>query len=64
VIVTEISRRTRIPGLKVGNVILSVNGNPVSSAEDFTQALGEIRAGEGLSLVIRDENSERMITIR
>lgn len=64
VIVTEISRRIRIPGLKVGNVILSVNGNPVSSAEDFTQALGEIRAGEGLSLVIRDENSERMITIR
>jgi S1-C subfamily serine protease len=45
-------------------VILSVNGTPVNSVEDFVQSLGEIRAGEALSLVIRDENSERMVTIR
>jgi serine protease Do len=64
VIITEISRRNRIPGVKVGDVILSVNGTPVNSVEDFVQSLGEIRAGEALSLVIRDENSERMVTIR
>jgi len=64
VIVTEISRRNRIPGLKVGDVILSVNGTAVSSTEDFLGAIEEIRAGEGLSLVIRDERSERMVTVR
>lgn len=64
VIVTEISRRSRIPGLKVGDVILSVNGTAVSSVEDFVEAIGEVRAGEPLSLVVRDANSERMITIR
>jgi S1-C subfamily serine protease len=64
VIVTEISRRSRIPGLKVGDVILSVNGTAVSSVEDFAEALGEVRAGEALSMVIRDANSERMITVR
>jgi len=64
VIITEISRRSRIPGVKVGDVILSINGTPVNSVEDFVQSLGEIRAGEALSLVIRDENSERMVTIR
>ncbi len=63
-IITEISRRNRIPGVKVGDVILSINGTPVNSVEDFVQSLGEIRAGEALSLVIRDENSERMVTIR
>jgi serine protease Do len=63
VIVTEIARR-RIPGLKVGDVILSVNGTAVSSVEDFVDAIGEVRAGEALSLVIRDENSERMVTVR
>ena len=62
-IVTEIARR-RIPGLKVGDVILSVNGTAVSSVEDFVDAIGEVRAGEALSLVIRDENSERMVTVR
>lgn len=61
---TEISRRSRIPGLKVGDVILSVNGTAVSSVEDFVEAIGEVRAGEPLSLVIRDANSERMITVR
>jgi serine protease Do len=64
VIITEISRRSRIPGVKVGDVILSINGTPVNSVEDFVQSLGEIRAGEALSFVIRDENSERMVTIR
>ena len=64
VIVTEISRRNRIPGLKVGDVILSVNGKAVGSVEDFVEALGEVRAGEAVSMVIRDANSERMITVR
>jgi len=64
VIVTEINRRNRIPGLKVGDVILSINGTAVNSPEDFLGAINEIRAGEGLSLVIRDEKSERMVTVR
>lgn len=64
VIVTELNRRNRIPGLKVGDVILSVNGTPVNSTEDFLGAIEEIRAGEGISLVIRDEKSERMVTVR
>jgi serine protease Do len=64
IIVTEISRRSRIPGLKVGDVILSVNGTAVNSVEDFADAVGDVRGGEALSLVIRDESSERMITVR
>jgi serine protease Do len=64
VIVTEIARRGRIPGLKVGDVILSVNGTAISSVEDFADAIGELQPGDALSLVVRDESSERMITVR
>jgi serine protease Do len=64
VIVTELVRRSKFIGVKVGDVILSVNGQAVNSPEDFLQALSENNAGEPLTLVIRDENAEKMITIQ
>lgn len=50
--------------MKVGDVILSVNGQTVNSPEDFLQAISENNPGEPLTLVIRDENAEKMITIQ
>jgi serine protease Do len=64
VIVTELARRGKFLGVKVGDVILSVNGQTVNSPEDFLQAISENNPGEPLTLVIRDENAEKMITIQ
>jgi serine protease Do len=64
VIVTELARRGKFLGVKVGDVILSVNGQTVNSPDDFLQAISENNPGEPLTLVIRDENAEKMITIQ
>jgi serine protease Do len=64
VIVTELARRSKFLGVKVGDVILSVNGQTVNSPEEFLQAISENNPGEPLTLVIRDENAEKMITIQ
>jgi serine protease Do len=64
VIVTGVSRKSRFVGVKPGDVILSVNGNKTNSSDEFLEALGEVRQGKGVTFVIRDAESERMITIR
>jgi serine protease Do len=64
VIVTELARRGKFFGVKVGDVILSVNGTTVNSPEEFLGALEDSEPGQPLTLVIRDENAEKMITIQ
>ncbi len=64
VIVTELARRGKFFGVKVGDVILSVNGTTVNSPEEFLAALEDSEPGQPLTLVIRDENAEKMITIQ
>ncbi len=64
VIVTELARRGRFFGVKVGDVILSVNGTAVNSPEEFVDALADSEPGQPLTMVIRDENAEKMITIQ
>lgn len=64
VIVTGVARKSRFVGVKPGDVILSVNGNKTNSSDEFLEALGEVRQGKAITFVIRDADSERMITIR
>jgi serine protease Do len=64
VIVTAVARRNRLVGIKVGDVILSINGTRINSTDEFLEALGELRSGEPITLVVRDAESERMVTIR
>jgi serine protease Do len=64
VIVTGVARKSRFVGVKPGDVILSVNGNKTNSSDEFLEALGEVRQGKAVTFVIRDAESERMITIR
>lgn len=64
VIVTGVARKSRFVGIKPGDVILSVNGNKTNSSDEFLEALGEVRQGKAVTFVIRDAESERMITIR
>lgn len=64
VVVTGVSRRGRFVGVNVGDVILSVNGTKTNSADDFLTAVGEVRQGDTMTLVIRDAESERMVKIR
>ncbi|MFN6130192.1 MAG: Do family serine endopeptidase [Planctomycetota bacterium] len=64
VVVTGLARRSRFTGINVGDVILSVNGTKINSADEFLEVLGEVRQGQPMTLVVRDAESERMITIR
>jgi serine protease Do len=64
VIVIGVARKSRFIGVKPGDVILSVNGNKTNSSDEFLEALGEVRQGAATTFVIRDAESERMITIR
>ena len=42
-------------GIKSGDVIVSINGNPVDSAADLSNAIGIMRVGTTLTLgIIRD----------
>ncbi len=64
VVVTGVARRGRFIGVNVGDVIVSVNGNKVNSTDEFLEVLGELRQGQPVTFVIRDAESERMVTIR
>jgi serine protease Do len=64
VVVTGVARRGRFMGVNVGDVILSVNGTKVNSTDEFLEVLGELRQGQAVTFVIRDAESERMVTIR
>jgi S1-C subfamily serine protease len=41
-----------------------VNGKSVSTAEDFVDAVSAVREGQPLKLVVKNEESDQMITIR
>jgi len=45
-------------------VILSVNGTKTNSTDEFLEVVGELRQGDAITMVIRDSESERMVTIR
>jgi serine protease Do len=64
VIVTGVARRGRFAGINVGDVILSVNGTKVDTPEAFLEVIGALRTGQGITIVVRDSDSERMVTIR
>ena len=64
VVVLGVARRGRFAGLKIGDVIVSVNGKSVSTAEDFVDAVSVVREGQPLKLVVKNEESDQMITIR
>jgi len=64
VVVLGVARRGRFAGLKIGDVIVSVNGTSVSTAEDFVNAVNSVREGQPLKLVVKNEESDQMITIR
>jgi serine protease Do len=64
VVVLGVARRGRFAGLKIGDVIVSVNGKSVSTAEDFVDAVSAVREGQPLKLVVKNEESDQMITIR
>ena len=51
-------------GVQPGDVVLQVNGTPISSATDLTRAVGLSRAGEPIRLQVRREGQVREITVR
>jgi serine protease Do len=51
-------------GVQPGDVVLQVNGTPVSSATDLTRAVGLSRAGEPVRLQVRRDGQVREITVR
>jgi serine protease Do len=64
VVVTGVARRGRFVGVKVGDVILSINGEAVNSPDEFLEVVGSLRQNQPITLVLRDAESERMISIR
>jgi S1-C subfamily serine protease len=64
VLVTGLDRSGKFPGVKIGNVILSVNGTKIGSPEEFMEEVSKLQNGEALVLVIRDERSDKMVTIK
>jgi len=64
VVIASLDRRGRLPGVRVGDVILSVNGTKVGSPDEFSDAVSNVRKGESLVLVIRDERADKMVTIQ
>lgn len=64
VVVTGVARRGRFTGVNLGDVILSVNGTKTNSTDEFLEVVGELRQGDAITMVIRDSESERMVTIR
>jgi len=51
-------------GLKIGDVIISVDGRPVDSRESFSTYTSTAASGQPLSLVISREGSSRTVTVR
>ena len=51
-------------GVQPGDVVLQVNGQPISSASDLTRAVGLARAGDPIRLQVRREGQVREITVR
>ena len=51
-------------GLKIGDVIISVDGRPVDSRESFSTYTSTAAAGQPLSLVISREGSSRTVAVQ
>ncbi|MGZ5494095.1 MAG: PDZ domain-containing protein, partial [Thermoanaerobaculia bacterium] len=51
-------------GLKIGDVIISVDGRPVDSRESFSTYTSTAASGQPLSLVISREGSSRTVAVR
>jgi len=50
-------------GLKAGDVIVSVDGRPVESREDFETVLTSIGPGKALTLVVKQRATQRTLTV-
>ncbi|THD64671.1 Do family serine endopeptidase [Phenylobacterium sp.] len=51
-------------GLKPGDMILKVNGQPIASASDLTRAVGMAKAGDTIHLEVRRDGQVRDIAVR
>jgi len=51
-------------GLRPGDLILKVDGQPVTNAADLTRQVGRVHAGEAIHLDIRRDGQVRALTIR
>ena len=51
-------------GLRPGDVILSVQNQPVSSVEEVTKALSAIRAGQTVRIIVWQEGGEVLVPLR
>ena len=53
-----------VAGLKSGDLVLGINGHPVTSASDLTRQVAQARSGEDLRLKVRRDGAVREITVR
>jgi serine protease Do len=51
-------------GLKAGDVVTRVNGQPIESATDLTRAVGLVHAGEPIRLQVRRDGHEQEVVVR
>ena len=57
-------RPQRRPGIRVNDVVLEVNGQPVESAEQFRRMMREIPAGRKVSLLISRDGAMQTIGVQ
>jgi signal transduction histidine kinase len=50
-------------GFKIGDQLVSVNGQPVSSSQELEHALDDLQVGQDVSVVMRTSEGERSVTI-
>ena len=50
-------------GFKIGDQLVSVNGQPVSSSQELERALDDLQVGQNVSVVMRTSDGERNATI-
>ena len=50
-------------GLRAGDVIIKIANLPIKNVYDYTYALGELRAGEEVAVVIRRDGREQTLRI-
>jgi serine protease Do len=65
-IVAEITEGgpSALAGLKPGDMILKVNGQPIASASDLTRAVGMAKAGDTIHLEVSRDGQVRDIAVR
>ena len=51
-------------GLQAGDLVLQVNGQPISTASDLTRAVGLAKTGDPVRLEVRRDGQPREITVR